>query len=379
MTNGVAVSHLPQPAGSAIGAQSADYKALIANQGQLVVVPLDQMVASTSGIATEAGPWVTLPGCVSPPANFHLDNATDAQLAMYGFPPVGAMPRAQYDTKYAWMKHRACQSRATNGPLNGMASASQSKVSNAHQLAQGASEERIENAIWGGYVADENNCPTIGMGCAAGTPNYYTEADTDWYVPTVVWPGNCIPLCNSSFWVGLGGARSQDELIQTGVADNLICSNLCALQLYPWIEWVGDAGTVDPIEVNVPGIHWTTHVYSAVWASNYYELGNLDTGLYYGWTEGPAAAENSAEFIAEDVNQQGFVDFGSITFYGMGVTTQSGYHPVTGVPYDKEVIYWHNDGVDQLIWDNAIASDPGDYPYDESTLDWMESCPGICS
>lgn len=102
--------------GGKVGTQSADYAAFAKDGHKPVVVPLSQMVVTASGAVTEVGPWVTMRGCVSPPANFDLSKATDQERTLYGFPTVGNIPRAICDQKYGWMRPRDCQARATNSP-----------------------------------------------------------------------------------------------------------------------------------------------------------------------------------------------------------------------------------------------------------------------
>ncbi len=386
--NGDAVSSLPRPADGKTGVASDDFQAFIANHGQPVVVPLDQMVASTSGVATEAGPWVTQPGCVGPPANFNIATATDAQLALYGFPAVGTMPRNVYDAKFSWMKHRNCQLRALNNiGANHALTGAKSAHSQDALRPQGNPTVRQVNPIWTGNVADEYECSsngyTSGLGCPVGTPNTYSEADTDWYVPTLTYPGGCYPECTSSYWVGLGGTAGQYELIQTGVEGDTYCAPDCWYShVTPWVEWVGNAGTVGEQGINVSGIGQGTHVFSRVTYPNTYELGNIDTQQFTTVTEGPTGAENSAEFIVEDVNSggidYGLTKFSTFTFYGVGVTDQSGYYAMSYLVHDYVVDYWQANSP-QLTNIGSINNDPSDYPYDEFGVSWLTDCAEPCA
>lgn len=381
--DGTQVSALPKPVDGKTGAASDDFRAFVANHDQPVVVPLGQMVQSTSGIVTEVGPWVTEPGCVAPPANFNIATATDAQLALYGFPAVGTMPRRIYDTKFAWMKHRDCQTRGTNGPPEGGLSASKASrgsVALAPRRPMGNPTVRVETGSWTGNVADEYECgaykPNNGFACPVGTPNTYTEADSDYYVPQLYNPGNCWPTCVSSYWVGLGGTGSNTQLVQAGVEGDY---TLGSYNIYPWIEYQGSPYAENPQSVNVPGIGMGTHVYTRITYPGTYEIGNIDTQQFYTWSDNVSATRDSAEFIVEKNNNgDGLEKFSTFYFYGVGVTTQNGYYAMNNVPHDYTVAYWQNNGVNQLTNIGSINNDPGDYPYDEYAITWLMSCPGTC-
>ena len=334
------------------------------------------MVESTTGIATQVGPWVTDPGCISPPASFNIATATDAQLALYGLPPVGSMPRSIYNQKFSWMKHRDCQTRATNHANENVLSGSQPAT---NHVAAHAMTVRINDALWTGNVADQYPCPPnydTGLTCPPGHPATYTEADSDYFVPTIHDPGNCYPICSSSYWVGLGGGNSNYELIQGGVEADYIND---VPFIYPWIEYVGAAGSENAQEVNEPGgIHVGTHVYTRISYPNTYEIGNIDTQQFYSYSPGPAGSESTAEFIIEDVNEDGLTNFGTFTFKGMGITTLGGsYFAMSQLQHDYTVALWQGSGP-QLMNIGAIVNDPNDYPYDDNSITWLESCPGSC-
>lgn len=79
----------------------------------------------------------------------------------------------------------------------------------------------------------------------------------------------------------------------------------------------------------------------------------------------------------------GLIDFYNFWFYGVGVTTQSGYYAMNNaahVPHDYTVAYWQDiqNSADQLTNIGSILNDPGDYPYDEYEVTWIQACPGTC-
>lgn len=387
---------MPKPADGKIGAASADYQALVANHGQPVVVSLDQMVASTSGIVTEVGPWMTEPGCVGPPATFNIATATDTQLAFYGFPAVGTMPRSIYNAKFSWMKHRECQMRVTNGPPHAAQSASTASVGNATltpRRAMGNPTERVPNGIWTGNVADENNCPTgasgSGEGCAVGSPSIWSEADADYYVPYLSQPSNCTSACSSSYWVGLGGVGSYNggpnQLVQAGIEGDTTSSSI---NVYPWVECQGSPVGDYPVRVTQMGIGQGSHVYTRIYPTSF-EIGNIDTQTFHTWSSnatycpsnGATATENSAEFIVEaNGGGDGLAYFGNFWWHGVGVTDQYGYHSMDGATHDYNVAYWQDihDSAHQLMNIGPIQNDPGDYPYDQYETTWLEACPDSC-
>lgn len=395
---GIQTDTLPKPADGKTGVASADYQAFVANHGQPVVVSLDQMVASTSSIVTEVGPWVTEPGCVGPPANFNIATATDAQLALYGFPAVGTMPRSIYNAKFAWMKHRDCQLRGTNGPPHGAQSASKANVGNATltpRRAMGNPTERVPNQRWTGNVADENNCASgSGFACAVGSPSIWSEADADYYVSHLSLPSNCTSTCTSSYWVGIGGTgqvngSGPNQLVQAGIEGDVSSSTVT---VYPWVECYDNPVSQNPVQVNQMGIVQGSHVYTRIYTTSF-EIGNIDnqtfntwpTNATYCWPGGVTATENSAEFIVEAKGQNnggtnGLTEFSNFWWHGVGVTDQTGYHSMDGATHDYSVAYWQfiQQPADQLMNIGPIQSDPNDYPYDKYETTWIEACPGSC-
>lgn len=377
--NGTGAEVLPKPSDGKEGTQSDDYQAFVRNGYHPVVVPLSQMVASSSGIETEVGPWVTEPGCIQAPTGFDIRTATSQQLALYGFPAIGTMPRGIYNQKFSWMKQRDCESRATNGPIHTTLSnySAQRMQTGYNRLSpQHVLVSRITSSIWEGNVADQYPCGgNVGFACPPGNPATYTEADTDFFVPNTTNPGNCFPQCNASYWAGLGGGAgtAQYELIQAGVETDY---SFNIDNVYPWIEWVPG---ITQKEVNVPGIHNGTHVYVRVTYPNTVEVGNIDTQQFYTWTTGVNGSESTAEFITEDTGQQGLNDFGTVTFKGMGITESDGsYYPMNKLQHDYTVTLWQGSGP-QLDNIGSITYDGSDYPYDDNSMTWIESCPGTCS
>lgn len=224
------------------------------------------MAQSTTGVTTEISPNEWIGACVSPSAGFNLATATDAELAQYGLPPVDkGMTRAQYTQKYSSAEIRICDIHATNGPSNrpqGLEKVQQTKAvqvsQHAHQHAHNIaanlspttaklpltwhSPNRVTNSIWEGNIADQDSCSSgygyTGLGCSAGTPYVYTEADMDY-----VWPGaSCTTTYSAeSMWVGLGGTATFDELTQVGA------ENECAYgvqQAFMWIEYTNSHSLV---------------------------------------------------------------------------------------------------------------------------------------
>lgn len=252
-------------------------------------------------------------------------------------------------------------------------------------LPMGNPTERIETGAWTGNTADENNCPGNGLGCPVGTPNTYSEADSDYYVPQLSNPGNCWPVCTSSYWIGIGGGGGNpNQLVQAGIEGDYNAVN-GTFNVYPWIEYAGSPQQEGAQQVGVAGIGMGTHVYTRITYPATYEIGNIDNQTFHTWSSsGVTATENSAEFIVENPTTisgttEGLTKFGPFTFYGVGVTDQSGYYAMSALTHDYTVDYWQNNGVNQLTNIGSINNDPGDYPYDEFGIAWLMSCPGSCA
>lgn len=406
---------LKPPKDGETGVNSDDYKAYVANGHQSVVVNPADMVRSTSGVMTEVTPPVTIPNCYSPPATFDLATASDADLAKYGFPPLPGkgMTRSEYNKKYEWMKHRVCTIRGSNGATNGTAFTT-SITSMTHAANHTASSTFMRsavggyNSLWEGNVADLDPCGNgggfagTGLGCLAGNPNFYSEADMDFNVPCVANGGSKYSLASESAWIGLGGAYGTslgngDELIQTG-SETQETNGVYTYNT--WIEYVmadhspgdGSGLSENPEPVNITSdqnntngsISCGTHIYTKVWSPDNYEIGNIGQQIYVTISNhGPHTAGATAEAISE--NNSGWyhalANYGWVTFKGIGTTVYNGscpngcYESFTNAEHD--FLRDTSTGDSSGTWLQNIGSlvyDGADPPYDDYTISYITAC-----
>ncbi len=290
------------------------------------------------------------------------------------------MTPAQYTAKYGWMKTRVCQTCATNGPLHDTLTTHSALIANAPQYLGAPPSERNSD-YWAGNIADENPCngQSDGIGCTG--PYYYSEIDSDWYLPCVAatqansWPGD--GNLASTAWLGLGGSGvANQELVQAGTETDQT-SLIGGTNYYAWVEYVGTGGKTSPIQVNVnlTGCGSGDHAYAKINSNNCYTIGSINYGTYYQNCFGPGADHYSAEAIAERVgfiSGEGLTDFGTVTFKGLGITESSqGYQRMDYLRHDYLNMWW-NSG--ELAYSKPIVNDPSDSPGDDSPIGWLSDC-----
>ncbi|MGO8948828.1 MAG: G1 family glutamic endopeptidase [Ktedonobacterales bacterium] len=246
-------------------------------------------------------------------------------------------------------------------------------------ISQQLQFSKYQSGNWDGNYADED---TPGQN--------YTEADTDYYVACT---GNHPSDGNGttySAWVGLGGIGS-DNFPQAGTAEIQYIEN------GSYVNWLGAwtenlSNTASPYYGNP--VYWFyphcgDHMYATAWNSgstgcSYVEdfsQNDVNSGNY---CEGNASNGTSAEFIVEDPVSSGayagpdFANFGTETFYGVGITDNGGYYAMSSLPHDYDQLYHCNfRGIecisygDQLAKTGSIDNDPGDIPYDEYSITWV--------
>ena len=302
------------------------------------------------------GTVVHAASCEQAPPQSVKDRATysDAELARYGLPPRNAgLPLDKWAKVVRNARERVCD-YTIGAPVT---------VPGAIPPAQ-----MYKNVFWGGNFADES---VSGQN--------YTEADMDYYVPCVTGtpPGN--ELAGMSTWIGLGGSMfaSQPSMIQVGAT---------AYQSHEFLlyqSFVENTGGTDVGQHKLFPLNCGDHLFVMVWGGNCMYLDRLNDGKNTGdQCYGPPNDGQSAEAIAERSHFESyFADFGTVTFYGVGLRDNGSYLGMNQVPHDYNNVYDCNHWVSgdnctlfsntRLAYVGPINPDPGDKPYDEYAVTWQ--------
>jgi len=177
-----------------------------------------------------------------------------------------------------------------------------------------------------------------------------------------------------SMWVGIGGYYyGENNLVQTGTSVHRYWNGS------KWVNdheaWVENLAYSNPYPQNLFTISCNDHMYVKVWNDNCMFVEDLNNGVNSGnQCYGPAADSRSAEAIAERPFVGGsyslLADFHTETFYGVGVTYNGYYDPMSGVPHDYSNMEG-NDNKHDLTSTGPIVNDPGDTPYDQFAQTWL--------
>jgi hypothetical protein len=155
--------------------------------------------------------------------------------------------------------------------------------------------------------------------------------------------------------------------------------------------WVENLGGTDEAAHFIFQVNCGDHMYVKAWDSGtagclYIE--RINDGKNSGdQCYGPSSDEQTAEAIVELDTERAsdLADFGTETFYGVGITDNGSYKAMSNVPHDFFNMYhcsqlnpkptgfqdlcnvpWGH----ELAWTGPIQNDPGDTPYDEYAVHW---------
>lgn len=226
-----------------------------------------------------------------------------------------------------------------------------------------------QSIIWAGNVADES---TAGQS--------YTETDMDYYVPCVTGAPPNNETAGMSTWIGLGGNNSTQDMIQVGVSAYQSNSFL----LYQvFVENTSTRNGNNTAPHNIFTLNRGDHVYVKAWNGNCMYLQRLSDGKNTGnQCFGPYNDGQSAQAIAERSSQETyFANFGTVTFYGVGITDNGSYLGMNQVPHHYDQVYdcraWliiglacGTYGSTALATVGPIQNDPGNPPYDQYAVTW---------
>lgn len=295
-----------------------------------------------------------IPNCLQAPPQSVKDRATysAAELALYGLPPyTSGEPLAKWQQIVRGAGKRVC---------------------NYHTSSDQYTTE-TNTSVWAGNMADESS---------AGQT--YTETDLDYYVSCISAadpPGEASAMYSA--WVGLGGRHSGIPLVQTGTLGTRTFTSLNGWvnEYYAWVENSTGGGTFggSSTAFYVFEVNCGDHLYVKAWNTStqgcvYIE--RINDGLNSGDWCGNKADQASAEAIMEYKSDMApnLADFGTETFYGVGITDNGGYYGMNNVPHDYFNLYQCVQGGMVCTWGpewantGPITYDAGDTPYDEYSI-----------
>lgn len=313
------------------------------------------MVAESANIGgPHLGAAGQIPNCRQAPPQSVKDRATytAAELALYGLPPrTPGEPLAKWQQIVRSAGKRVCSYRTSSDQYT----------------------TETNNTAWAGNQADESTSGQV-----------YTETDLDYYVACI--NTNTPPDGGAMYsaWAGLGGNHSGVPLVQTGFAGFREFSSLNGWQnyYYTWVENTTAGGSfgTDTSADYLFGVNCGDHMFVKAWNTStqgcvYIE--RINDGINSGDWCGNKGDQGSAEAIVEFKSsiQPDFADFGTETFYGVGITDNGVYHSMGNVPHDYYNIYkCDQGGLVCGVWGpewgdtGPITSDPGDPPGDKYTI-----------
>jgi|GEM_PF-5026788 len=268
-------------------------------------------------VPTKSTPVTTTIGCVQPPRDKDPATLTDAQRAYYGYPMrVHGKDFSEIDHLIFTKGKNVCidPKKLTNFPP----STPTINATVANSCHTQLSPCDMEGFNWSGNIANDgagdyttNGIPPYpvapnGLNPQGHIQETYSEADADWYVGCPAFGTNDAV----AEFVGLGGlGNSGQNLVQAGV---IIAQSGLGYEMYAFVQntgykpyaldmW-GIAGdkAIDPCG---PLLH-PLHVFAQIKNGNCMQIFSYTTPPHnYSQCWGPAAANTSAEFIAERIHQ----------------------------------------------------------------------------
>lgn len=290
-----------------------------------------------------------LPGVTTieaPSAEFNPLNASDEELAYYGFPPrpdQNAQPKA-YATWAKAMSRSVTrvepkleQTNLFHGPAQLKKNANPA-ATESHPLLSQQPSNTYYSSNWSGYV-DLSGATSYG-----NSSFYYTV--NDMVVPIAQQSGCSGGWAYGSAWNGIDGFNNSDVL-QAGVEFDAYCSASTRSTYYSaWYEWYPNGEVRISSLPIVPGDEVFVEVWHTSATQGYTYLVNENSGtvVNIGFTA-PAGTKllgNSAEWIVEAPTVNGslatIVDYTDVPFWNSYAYTDGGtfYDIATGAPIDME-------------------------------------------
>jgi hypothetical protein len=252
-------------------------------QAQTEKLPANRLATNLAGATT----------AIAAPEGFNPLEASDAELAMYGFPP---RPDATLQAK-AFATWSKVMSRAKTKVMPVL---EQTKI--FHGPAKNATAPKIAETT---STTSSNWSGVVDFSGAS----YYNNSSSFYYIyDEYVVPVAEAATCNatweySSSWIGIDGYGSADVL-QAGTESDAYCTGSTTYTYYsPWYEWY-PYGEVRVTSVPVaPGDDIFVEVWHTSATQGYAYLVNLNTNQYFdiGFSAYPGYGliGNSAEWVVE--------------------------------------------------------------------------------
>ncbi|MGH7866674.1 MAG: hypothetical protein ACREP9_03335, partial [Candidatus Dormibacteraceae bacterium] len=255
--------------------------------------------AHTSGTSSPVIP------CKQPPPGIDWSQQSDAVLMSYGLPThamIGNDPKKW--ANFAHLGKHTCDSKPNKNNKH------------SHPSANTTSQP-----AWSGWWATNY------------TRGYFTEADSNFYVPTVKSCGGNTQT-NASDWVGVGGVDTSPEvLVHAGVAvesDYNDITGQCDTTVTPWYEVAPNESQQD---WRISGVNQNTYMYALISSNeggdgyDYFFVGvvNGNYASTYDYSSSDLSDSEFGECILErNANQYGItkdlMDFSPDTFENCELT-----------------------------------------------------------
>ena len=188
-------------------------------------------------------------------------------------------------------------------------------------------------------------------------------------------------------WIGLGGKYSLN-LVQAGTYASQDYDTVHGWHT-TYTTFVENTGGSDYMAHYFFAVSCGTHLYIKAWdnsSNGCMYVQRISDGVNTGvQCYGPKSDEESAEAIVErdELNHPYFADFGTVTFYGVGITDHGSYKAMSALPHDYNTM-WQCDAINpcppdfkstELASVGSILNDPGDPPYDQYSVTWLNARP----
>ncbi len=311
--------------------------------------------AASGQTLVPAGTHVHAASCLQAPPQSVKDRATytAAELASYGLPPrIPGEPFSKWAKIVRAAGRRVCDYTVSNQQFT----------------------SELASWNWAGNKADESTPGQV-----------YTEADMDYFVSCInpTPPYHNQPAVYGA-WIGLGGENRTATLIQAGTAGFQQYANGWYTTYYAFVE---DTGGLDTDVHYVFPVNCNDHMYVSVWdsgSSGCMYIQRISDGENSGdQCYGPSSSEHQGEAIVEfNRENPNFANFGSETFYGVGITDNGGYYGVNNLPHDYNNMHSCSPNPSKyptcvtygryIATTGPIQYDPGDVPYDQYAVNWVD-------
>lgn len=313
------------------------------------------------------GTHVHVASCLQAPPQSVKDRTTytSAELAKYGLPP-----RSPGEPFAKWAK-----------------------------IVRGAGKRVCDYTIGQERMAESNSFDYAGNYADQDiSGQHYSEADMDFFVscmstiaPTPpLFPGDSksdLTTVGYGAWIGIGGIQGAKDLVQVGVSAigtfNQESQTWQSITYTPFFEEPNNPADSGPHNQTKFQLQCNQHLYVKAWDSG--SVGcmyvqRISDGLNASQCYGKHSDELTGEAIVElsPFVTEELGNFGTETFYGVGITDNQNYEAVSSLPHDYFNLYGCNPVGSfpcsmyghQLGSTGPIQNDPGDVPYDQYAITW---------